>query len=78
MGIATNRIDFSRSQNQCSSSRWIPRVATGDTVIHMRLMCDFCPTLLTWAVQQVVSYLGYTGRAANVIVRAAIGRPGTP
>src|SRR5215471_7212327 len=36
------------------------------------------PTLRTWAVQQVVSYLGYTGRAANVIVGAAIGGLGTP
>jgi len=32
----------------------------------------------TWAVQQIGGYWGYTGRAANVIVRAAIGRLGAP
>ena len=30
------------------------------------------PTLTTWALQQVVSYLGYTGRAADVVARAAL------
>jgi len=32
------------------------------------------PTLPTWAVQQVVGYLGYTGRTANVIAKAALDR----
>jgi hypothetical protein len=31
----------------------------------------FGPTLPTWALQQVVSYLGYTGRDANVVAEAA-------
>jgi hypothetical protein len=30
------------------------------------------PLLPTWAARQVGSYLGYTGRAANVIARAAL------
>jgi len=30
------------------------------------------PTLPTWAMQQVGGYLGYTGRAANVIAKAAL------
>jgi len=29
------------------------------------------PVLPTWAVQQVVGYLRYTGRAADVVVTAA-------
>ncbi len=29
------------------------------------------PILPTWAVQQVVGYLGYTGRGANTVARAA-------
>jgi len=29
------------------------------------------PTLPTWAVPQVGSYLGYTGRDANVVTKAA-------
>jgi hypothetical protein len=28
------------------------------------------PTLTTWALQQVASFLGYTGRAANVTATA--------
>jgi hypothetical protein len=30
------------------------------------------PTLTTWASQQVVGYLGYTGRDANVVAKAAL------
>src|SRR5882672_5239295 len=30
------------------------------------------PTLPTWALQQVVGYLGYTGRDANVVAEAAL------
>jgi hypothetical protein len=30
------------------------------------------PRLLTWAMQQVGSYVGYTGRAANVVAPAAL------
>src|SRR6266436_523060 len=30
------------------------------------------PTLPTWGLQQVGSYLGYSGRAANIIARAAL------
>jgi len=29
------------------------------------------PVLTTWALQQVVGYLEYTGRAADVVVTAA-------
>jgi hypothetical protein len=29
------------------------------------------PTLPTWAMQQVGGYLGYTGRTANVVAKAA-------
>jgi len=29
------------------------------------------PTLPTWALQQVVGYLGYTGRDANIAAKAA-------
>jgi hypothetical protein len=29
------------------------------------------PKLPTWALQQVVGYLGYTGRDANVVAKAA-------
>jgi hypothetical protein len=32
------------------------------------------PTLPTLAVQQVVGYLGYTGRNANVVAKAYIDR----
>src|SRR5258708_17724127 len=32
----------------------------------------FGPTLPTWALQQVGSYLGYTGRAANVFATGAL------
>src|SRR5258707_13610317 len=31
------------------------------------------PTLPTWALQQVGSYPGYTGRDANVVAKAAFG-----
>jgi len=30
------------------------------------------PTLPTWALQQVGSYLGYTGRDANVVAKATL------
>jgi hypothetical protein len=30
------------------------------------------PTLPTWALQQVGSYLGYTGRDPNVVAKAAL------
>jgi hypothetical protein len=29
------------------------------------------PTLPTWAVKQHGSYLGYTGRASNIVAKAA-------
>jgi hypothetical protein len=32
----------------------------------------FGPTLPTWALQQVGSYLGYTGPHAYIVVKAAI------
>jgi hypothetical protein len=34
-------------------------------------MTGFGPTLPTWALQQVVSYLRYTGRDANLTAKAA-------
>jgi hypothetical protein len=34
------------------------------------------PTLPTWALQQSGSYLGYTGRAANAVGKAAVTPPG--
>jgi hypothetical protein len=33
-------------------------------------MAGIGPRLTTWALQQVVSFLGYTGRAANVAATA--------
>jgi len=30
------------------------------------------PTLPTWTLQQVVGYLGYTGRGANAVAKAAL------
>jgi hypothetical protein len=33
---------------------------------------EFGPRLPTWALQQVGSYLGYTGRDANVVAEAAL------
>jgi hypothetical protein len=40
-------------------------------------MSAFGPTLPTWALQQVGSYLGYTGRDANVVAKAAHDQGGT-
>jgi hypothetical protein len=34
-------------------------------------MSATAPSLATWALAQVGSYLGYTGRAADVVARAA-------
>ena len=34
-------------------------------------MSGIGPTQPTWAVQQVGSYLGYTGRGASVVAKAA-------
>ena len=34
-------------------------------------MSGLGPTQPTWAVQQVVGYLGYTGRGAGVVAKAA-------
>src|SRR6266481_8105677 len=36
------------------------------------MMSVIGPTLPTWALQQVGSYLGYTGRDANVVAKAAL------
>jgi hypothetical protein len=35
-------------------------------------MSDCGPTLPTWALHQIGGYLGYTGRAGNVIAKAAL------
>jgi hypothetical protein len=35
-------------------------------------MAAIGPTLPTWALQQVVGYLRYTGRDANVVAKAAL------
>jgi hypothetical protein len=35
------------------------------------VMAAYGPTQPTWAVQQVGSYLGYTGRGAGVVAKAA-------
>jgi hypothetical protein len=40
--------------------------------VNSQPMSGHGPTLPTWAMQQVGGYLGYTGRAANVIAKAAL------
>src|SRR5258706_13929407 len=37
-------------------------------------MSRFGSRLASWAMRQIGSYLGYTGRAANVAATAALGR----
>jgi hypothetical protein len=44
----------------------------GTPALHIGSGSTFGPTLPTLALQQVGSYLGYTGRAANVIAKAAL------
>ena len=49
-------------------------LATGQSATPFTDACrtsESGPTLPTWALQQVVSYLGYTGRDANVVAEAA-------
>ena len=45
--------------------------------IRLSLMPAFGPGLPTWAAPQVVGYLGYTGRRANVAATAAHGPEAT-
>src|SRR5258707_8767917 len=44
---------------------------TGTSYSCSVLESGFGPTLPTWALQQVVGYLRYTGRDANAVAKAA-------
>jgi|GEM_PF-3802565 hypothetical protein len=48
-----------RQLKLCNGSAWQPRTAA------------IGPTLPTWALQQVVGYLRYTGHDANLTAKAA-------
>jgi len=47
---------------------------TEDAGVSLRCMSPLAgPTRTTWALRQIVGYLGYSGRDADVVVTTALG-----
>jgi len=71
--MATGGIDTASEYRACGTFRWQFRTYATSSGGRLKVarMAGIGPTLPTWALQQVVGYLRYTGRDANVVAKAA-------